>query len=229
MQRIFSFRKIDEVDVNLLSVVVIFLGSFFLLRGDHSLIPKKEFLGELAGFINLVAYFPYFVSIFRGETKPNFVTWLVWTFLELLIGGSYILGGADNTKWLPIASFFGMFLTVILSIFYGKRKWEFVDKICLIGSLIGINIWVVSGNPGFALLIFLSVDLLAAIPTLIKSKKHPQSEDLFAWILTLLSGFINILAVDKWIFSIVLLPLYNLMVYLMVVSVLIFSRVVKKV
>ncbi len=185
---------------------------------------RKAIIGEIAGYVNLIAYFPYLMSILRGETKPSKVTWWVWSTLEIMMTASYIMSGAESTKWLPIASCAGMILTAILSIWYGKKGWSNIDSICLAGSIIGIVVWILSGVPIIALVCFLVVDLLALIPTCVKSWKNPKEEDLFAWIITLLSGFINLFAVEFWNFSIGIFPVYSIFIYIVVVAILIYKR-----
>lgn len=195
----------------------IVVGSFLIVAVINNGEFSKKSLGEVAGFINLVAYLPYFVSILKGETKPSKTTWWIWTILEVMMSTSYVMSGAESTMWLPIASGIGMLLTAILSLKFGDEHHHQVDHIFIICSLIGLDIWILSGSSLVGLIAFLAVDLFAAIPTLFKAWDDPFEEDLFAWIITLISGLINLFALENMSFSIAILPVYNLAIYLAVV------------
>ncbi len=205
------------------TIAVLLIGLVAIIQLNHGG-DVKSTMGEIAGFINLVAYLPYLISIVNGETKPSKATWWIWSILEVMLSASYIMSGAENTIWLPIAGIIGMTLTAFLSLFYGKKEWTIIDSICSLGSVMGIVVWFFSGSPMVALFCFLVVDILAAIPTILKSWKEPFEEDLFAWLITLVSGVANLLAIEKWNFTIATLPIYNLVIYLAVVLALVFSR-----
>lgn len=221
----FAASKVAKyaTSIESITIAILLIGTGIIVQFNQGG-DMKITIGEVAGLVNLVAYLPYFVSIVKGETKPSKTTWWIWSALEIMLSASYVMSGAENTIWLPIASFVGMVFTAALSLFYGKREWTMIDSICSIGSFLGVIAWTFSGSPVVALSCFLVVDLLAVIPTVSKSWKNPLEEDLFAWVITLASGAINLLALEVWNFSIATLPVYNLIVYAAVVFVLIFSR-----
>lgn len=196
------------------ATILLAMGFIAQINND---VVAKTIIGEIAGIINIVAYIPYVISIIKRETRPSIVTWWIWAALEVMLSVSYIMSGAESTKWLPIASFFGMFLVAILSLKYGKKSWTTIDATCLAGAILGIMVWIFFGNPVVALAVFLIVDMLAIIPTIVKSWDDPYGEDLFAWIITFLSGAFNIFAIERWTSSIAMLPLYNFFIYLTVV------------
>lgn len=209
--------------IKLVTIAITVLGTCLIVVCNHYEI-SKEVIGEVAGLVNLIAYLPYYVSIMQGKTKPNKVTWWTWAVLEIMMSSSYIMAGAGNTKWLPIAAFIGMLFTAILSLKFGDKKWYVSDFICAVGSAVGLVIWILSGDPVIALIAFLVVDLFAAIPTCIKAWDEPYEEDLFAWVISLISGLVNLVALESLNFSIVVLPVYNLVVYLAVVALLKLGR-----
>jgi hypothetical protein len=220
---------IERIAANFAALSKLFTG-IALLLGIQLIITinkgviSKEVIGEIAGFVNLIAYLPYFISILNRQTKPNKVTWCAWTLLEVGMSVSYIMSGAGSTKWLPIASVIGMLFTAGLSLKYGKKEWKTSDRVCAIGCAGGIVVWIISGVPVIALVVFLIVDLLAAVPTFIKAWKAPYEEDLFAWVITLGSVIVNLFALEDTSFSIVILPLYNLGIYFLIVLLLKIGR-----
>jgi hypothetical protein len=59
-----------------------------------------------------------------------------------------------------------------------------------------------------ALLMSLSVDFAGALPTIRKAYQEPETEDRIAWSLFLSGNCINLMAIDRWMFKIVIYPAY---------------------
>lgn len=181
----------------------------------------RFYLGILAGVISFIAYLIYFVSILRGESKPNRVTWWIWTFMGAILALSYYYSGAKNTIWAPIVEFIGPFITALLSIKYGEGGMvDKTDIICLAGGIISILLWIVTGNPVLALILNLAIDQFALIPTIKKSYLRPEGENFWAWFGTCLGDFMNILAIEKFTFAIVVYPVWMFIDDLIIVSLL---------
>lgn len=79
-------------------------------------------------------------------------------------------------------------LIVTASFFNRKAYWksEARDYYLMAAAIIGIILWAITGNPNLALLFSLLADMLAGIPTLIKSYRLPHSE---SWIAYAISTF----------------------------------------
>ena len=90
--------------------------------------------------------------------------------------------------------------------------------------MIGVIAWVISGSSVVGLVCFLVADLVAAGPTIAKSWENYEEEDLFAWIITLLSGIINLPAIENWTFAIATPPVCYLAIYFAVTLTLVLSR-----
>lgn len=43
-----------------------------------------QIFGYLSGVLALIAFFPYYRDIFRGKTKPERASWLIWGILDLV-------------------------------------------------------------------------------------------------------------------------------------------------
>ena len=171
----------------------------------------KFYLGIFAGIVSLTAYLIYFNSILKGESKPNRVTWWIWTFMGAILALSYYFSGARDTIWSPIVEFIGPLLTAILSIKYGEGGMaDKIDIFCFIGGILSIILWVVTGSPVLALILNLAIDGFAIIPTVKKSYLRPEGENFWAWFGTGLGDFLNLLAVEKLAFVIIIYPAWML-------------------
>lgn len=185
----------------------------------------KSILGMIAGLIALLAYIVYIISIFRGKSKPNRATWWIWAFMGLVLALSYKFSGANNTVWVPYIEFLGPFSIALLSIKYGegglKNK---TDLICLFGAITSIILWIIFDNPVIALVTNLAVDSFAIVPTIKKSYLRPEGEDFWAWFGTGLADTLNMFAVERFTFAVLLYPIYMLISDLIIIFILLLRK-----
>ena len=186
-----------------------------------SLGDTKAILGIIAGIIALLAYVIYIISIFKGGTKPNKATWWIWTFMGLVLALSYDFSGAGNTVWVPYVEFLGPFSIALLSLKYGDGGLrDKTDLFCLWGAVLSIVLWIVSQNPVVALITSLAVDSFALIPTIKKSYLRPEGEDFWAWFGTGTADTLNMFAVERFTFAILVYPIYMLLSDLIIIFIL---------
>ncbi|MFA5773250.1 MAG: hypothetical protein WC908_01080 [Candidatus Paceibacterota bacterium] len=185
----------------------------------------KTILGIVAGVVAFSAYIVYIVSILKGKTKPNRATWWIWAFMGFVLALSYYFSGAENTVWVPIVEFIGPLSIAILSLKYGegglKNK---TDIICMAGALISVLLWIIFNNPVIALVTNLAIDSFAIIPTIKKSYLRPEGEDFWAWFGTGLADSLNMFAVEKFTFAILIYPIYMLVSDLIIIFILLLRK-----
>lgn len=185
----------------------------------------KIILGIIAGIIALLAYIVYIISIFKGGSKPNRATWWIWAFMGLILALSYDLSGASNTVWVPYVEFLGPFSIALLSLKYGEGGLgNKTDLICLLGAIVSIILWVIFNNPVIALVTNLAIDSFAIVPTIKKSYLRPEGEDFWAWFGTGLADTLNLFAVERFTFAILVYPIYMLVSDLIIIIILLFKK-----
>ncbi len=164
--------------------------------------------GMASGIVLLLGNIPYIISIRRGATRPNLVTWGIWTTIGFILLGSYQAIGATNTLWLLISQVISQFVITIYAFRYSRGSWTQLDRICLAGAGLSLLLWCCSGSPLVALLMNTAMDLLGAIPTIKKVYYDPTSEDLRAWAVYFVAAVLNLLAIENFSLSFVVFPLY---------------------
>jgi len=185
----------------------------------------KATLGLVAGIIALLAYIVYVISIFRGGSKPNRATWWIWAFMGLILALSYDFSGAENTIWVPYVEFLGPLIIAILSLKYGEGGLnDRTDVICLIGASLSIVLWIIFKNPVVALVTNLVTDSFAIVPTIKKSFLRPEGEDFWAWFGTGVADSLNMFAVERFTFGILVYPIYMLVSDLIIIFILLFRK-----
>lgn len=185
----------------------------------------KSVLGLIAGLIAFFAYVVYIISILKGKTKPNRVTWWIWAFMGLVLALSYQLSGAVNTVWVPYVEFLGPFSIALLSIKYGEGTLENkTDLFCFVGAVVSIILWVIFNNPVIALVTNLAIDSFAIVPTIKKSYLRPEGEDFWAWFGTGMADTLNMFAVERFTFAILVYPIYMLVSDLIIILILLLRK-----
>lgn len=185
----------------------------------------KETLGIIAGVIALLAYIVYIISILRGQSKPNRATWWIWAFMGLVLALSYKFSGASNTVWVPYMEFLGPLSIALLSIKYGEGGiTSKTDIFCLLGAVTSVILWIVFNSPVIALVTNLAIDSFAIIPTIKKSYLRPEGEDFWAWFGTGFADTLNMFAVERFTFAILLYPIYMLVSDLIIIFILFLKK-----
>jgi len=132
----------------------------------------------LAAAIALYGVYDYIRSTLRGDTLPNRVSWGLW-------GLEGVLGFVDELQQHvgPAAYMTLMFgvvpLMVVAASFvsrHGVWRIDGFDIVCGVISLLGILFWGVVGQATIALIAFISADQVAALPTIRKSWRAPETE-----------------------------------------------------
>jgi hypothetical protein len=132
----------------------------------------------VAAALSLYGVYDYVRATLRGDTLPNRVSWGLWG-IEGVLG--FVVEVQQHVG--PAAVMTLMFgvvpIIVVLASFRGHHGVWHVDAfdiVCGIISLLGIVFWGVVGQQTVALVAFISADQVAALPTLRKSWRAPQTE-----------------------------------------------------
>jgi hypothetical protein len=165
-------------------------------------------IGVVAGFLSLLGFVPYLVSIYQGKTRPNRVTWWIWAIVGLILCSSYYSSGAVDTIWVPVCSAIGHLIIAIIAIKYGQGGWSRFDRGCVLSAGISLLLWWRFSSPIIALLINIGIDFIGALPTIRKSYYQPQTEDPFTWVIFLSAHTLNLFALNHWSLALSAYPLY---------------------
>jgi hypothetical protein len=145
-------------------------------------------LGAIAGIGQALAVIPYVRDILKGTTKPNIVSWSLWTLAVLITLSAQISAGASWSALILVGATVANFTVIILALFgYGYRKFTWVEWTCLTLSLAAIALWQITGNPLVAMGFSIAADGIAYIPTLVKAYKEPFSETAIYWLLLIVT------------------------------------------
>ncbi len=168
----------------------------------------SEIAGYLSGVAILLSFVPYARDIFRGKTRPERMSWLIWAILGSILFFSQFAKGATYSLVLTGVQAVGDLFIFICAIKYGIGGLLKRDIIALIGAGIGLFFWYVTKEAAVALFIVIFVDAMGAVLTIIKSYEQPKTETVSAWVLTFIAGILACLAVGSLNFILLAFPIY---------------------
>ena len=184
-----------------------------------------EFLVFIAAAVSLVSASVYIRSMFRGQTKPNRVTWFMWCIAPFVAAAAAVSNGVGWAVLPVFMSGFCPFLIFSASFFTKKAYWKHTkfDLICGGLSAVALILWYATSNPNIAIVFAIISDALAGVPTVLKAWKTPQTESAWPYITGMFAPLTSFAVVSSWGFSEVAFPSY-----LVVINVLLVIAVSKK-
>ena len=164
----------------------------------------------LGSVIILFSTLPYIVDVVKRKTKPNIVTWIVWTVLTG-IGAAALFASKDyNSAWLLVGDTLATFAVVIVGLKYGIAELDRFDIFCLIGAILGLILWFVFDSPIIAIVATIVIDFIGTIPTVKHSFFHPEEETYVTFALGIVATVFTLLSLTTYPFSSWIYPAYLL-------------------
>lgn len=136
----------------------------------------KESIAIIASILAIIGNVPYLVDIVKGRVKPHPYTWFVWSIVSCIIFFGQIAKGAGIGALPTAASEIFTILIFFFSIRYGFKDIKKIDTVFLIISLVGLIPWIITKDPTISVIIAVSVDILAFVPSLRKTWHEPSTE-----------------------------------------------------
>lgn len=186
----------------------------------------------IASIIMVFGGLMYLREMFLGQVKPNQVTWLLWGLAPLIGALAAWQDGVGWRVWLPIMCIgLGTILVVILSFFTKNGYWHlgWFDYVCALFALLTLLLWALTQDPFIAIVLALVSDGLAALPTVRKSWKFPETEAAAAYFFTAIASATGLLALERGDFVEWAFPTYVAMINFLIAGVIYFRRRVKQV
>lgn len=136
----------------------------------------KEILVIVASLLALVGNIPYLIDVVKGRIKPHPYTWFVWSIVSCVVFFGQVAKGAGiGAVPTAVAEIFTIII-FLFSIKYGFKNPPKIDKYFLVLALLGLIPWILTKDPTISVIIVVSIDLVAFIPTLRKTYCHSKSE-----------------------------------------------------
>ncbi|MDD4332837.1 MAG: hypothetical protein PHT51_01885 [Patescibacteria group bacterium] len=155
----------------------------------------------LSVFVSASGSYAYIRDTLSGKTKPNRVSWLMWSLAPLIGTLAALSIKADfwATSRIFLAGFFPL-LVFIFSFVNPKSYWKLTifDVICGICSVVALIAWWLINSPQIAILMSAIGDGFAALPTIRKAWKFPESETGITYAAALISVILVLPSIPVW-------------------------------
>lgn len=189
-------------------------------------LPLEHWLVLLSALISCFGGYAYVRDTLKGTTKPNRVSWGLWALAPLIGTGAALAAGADI--WVTIRTFLAGFLPLIvfLASFWNSRsywKLSVFDMVCGVLSLSAVVVWLAIGIPKYAIPMAALGDFFAALPTIIKAWKYPDTETGVTYATSLISVLLVLPSIHIWN-----LENSSFQIYLLVVNIMLLIAVYRK-
>lgn len=174
-------------------------------------------LGVIIGFAGNLTYV---ISTLKGETRPNRVSWFMWTLAPFVAFTAQLSEGVGIQSLLTFMAGACPLLVLIASFVSRKAVWKLTafDFACGALSVLGVLLWFMTRHAGIAIIFSIAADGLAAVPTIRKSYTHPESEGWINYLAAAIAAGLTLLTIDDWSFSNFGFSLYLLAVCLIISS-----------
>jgi hypothetical protein len=164
----------------------------------------------LGALLSLAGSASYFIGTVKGVVKPNRVTWLVWSVVPLIAFVAQVQQGVGIRSLLTFMTAFNPTVVFIASFLNRESYWKLgrLDITCGVLSVCGLALWAVTAVGNTAILCSIAADGFAAIPTIVKGYRAPETEDYRLYLFSASSAAITLLTIKIWTFEYFAWPLY---------------------
>ncbi|MGE3771097.1 MAG: hypothetical protein AB7G06_09130 [Bdellovibrionales bacterium] len=166
----------------------------------------KSLAGSAAIALIVINFAQYMAGVLRGRTKPHFYTWLVWGMVMGIAAVAQFDAGAGTGAWVTLMGACGAFARAAAAIWYGVSASGKSDQICLLGCLMAIVLWRLTGNPLVAIVIVTLIDMAAVIPTARHAWHKPHDENATTYFLFGVQFTLAIVALESYNFITLVYP-----------------------
>ena len=145
----------------------------------------------------------YFIDTIKGKIQPNRVSWFLWSLAPLIAFAAEVKQGVGVQSLTTFIVGFIPLVVFIASFVNRKAVWKLgvFDFICGLLSVLGLILWLVTKVGNIAILFSIFADALAAVPTIVKSYKAPESESVGVYSFGVINAAITILTIRQWNFA----------------------------
>jgi hypothetical protein len=172
--------------------------------------------------IGAAGAFAYLWDTIKGKVKPNRVSFLLWSIAPMIAFAAQIKQGVGLESLMTFSTGFLPLLTFVASFTNKNAEWKLTrfDVACGILSVLGLILWLITKVGNVAIFFSIVADGLAALPTLVKAYKHPETEIAWPWLATCFGVALTLLTLKEWTFA-----NSSFIVYIFIVDLMIFGCV----
>lgn len=136
----------------------------------------NNILLALGTLLPLVGTVVYVRSILKGQSKPQRTTKLLLTLITGLSFFALLFNGDTSGVWLALASFLQAAVVFGLALRFGMGGRDRLDVLCFVCCVLGLAIWLLTGESLVGLTAAIVADFIGIVPALVKTYRWPHTE-----------------------------------------------------
>lgn len=143
----------------------------------------------------------YIRDTLAGKSKPNRITWSMWALAPLI--GTAAAMSAHADIWATVRVFLAGFLPLLVlaaSFINRQSYWKLTifDMLCGACSVLALVLWGIIDSSRSAILFAAIGDGFAALPTIRKAWKYPETETGLTYVASFTSALLIIPSIPRW-------------------------------
>jgi len=158
----------------------------------------KEALVFIAVILAITGNIGYLRDVIRNKIQPHPYTWLLWSIVSAVtFFGQVLKGGGMGSIPTGVAEAF----TIIIFIFSLRNGFKNIrkkDTYFLIAALLGLIPWAITNDPTVSVIIVVSIDVIAFVPTLQKTWHQPKTETPVLFIMNVLRHILTLFSLSSY-------------------------------
>lgn len=158
----------------------------------------KTTVAIIASILAIAGNLPYLRDIIKRRVRPHPYTWLVWSIVSCIVFFGQLAKGAGIGALPTAASEIFTIIIFIFSLRYGFKNIKRIDTLFLIIALAGLIPWILTKDPTISVIIAVSIDVTAFIPTLRKTWLEPKSETSTLYITNVLRHILMLISLRAY-------------------------------
>lgn len=158
----------------------------------------KEIFAIVAALLVLVGHAPYLRDLLRRKIEPHAYTWFVWSIVSGITLAGQLVSGAE---WGALPTAVAEAFTIVILLFslrFGLKHVTRTDTVFLVIALLGLIPWALTKDPTLSVIIAVSIDLVAFIPTLRKAYKEPKTETPILYSTNVVRHILSLLSLSSY-------------------------------
>ncbi|MDZ7910304.1 MAG: hypothetical protein U5O16_00415 [Rhodococcus sp. (in: high G+C Gram-positive bacteria)] len=159
--------------------------------------PHWVFIGAALGLIGSIRYA---VAIVRGTVRPNLVTWSLWAGAPLIGFWAQLDSGVGLPAAMTLAAGTGPLIVIVTSLLTRRHyaHLSIIDLLCAGVAVTALAVWLGLDEAPLAVFFAVAADGVAALPTLVKAWRHPDSENMVFYALVGAGATITLMTISTW-------------------------------
>ena len=168
---------------------------------------SKETFGLLALILTFAAFMPYYLSIWRGNTKPHVFSWCIWGAGTVMVCTAQLADGAGIGAWpIGVSGLLTFGVAILASMRSADLSIVKLDWVFLILALSALPLWFITSTPLSAVIVLTVVDLFGFGPSVRKAYHYPHEEKATFFLIAVFRNIFVIAALENYSWTTVLFP-----------------------